>query len=138
MALHLIKLAVGVESIEHFRDLQTARIKREGALTHVTRMMPRRKDELLDGGSLYWVIKGFVLVRQRILDIGQLVGEDGIRRCHILRDPEFVMTAAQPRRPFQGWRYLRAEDAPRDLPTNAELDNMPPKMRAELLELGLI
>jgi len=101
--------------------------------------MPRRRDELLDGGSLYWVIKGIVQVRQPIMDLQEVRGDDGIRRCDIILDPQLVPTRPHPRRAFQGWRYLSAEDAPKDLGALAdELDRLPAAMRSELMELGLL
>jgi len=101
--------------------------------------MPRRQSQVLDGGSLYWVIKGSVQVRQLITDIVPVVDEEGIKRCRLMLGAELVATRPQPRRPFQGWRYLRQEDAPVDIgvydPDNQDL---PPGMRAELVELGLL
>lgn len=138
MALNLIKLCVGIDSIEQLRERIAWRVANEGAARHVTRMTPKRADELLDGGSLYWVIKRQVQARQTIMALEPVVGEDGIKRCAILLAPEVVATRFQPRRPFQGWRYLRGEDAPIDLPQGTSLDDMPPQMRKELLELGLL
>jgi hypothetical protein len=102
----------------------------------VTRMFPKRVDELLDGGSLYWVIKGGVLARQRIVGLEDVLSEDGVTRCAILLAPALVETQAQPRRAFQGWRYLKDEDAPSDL--EGGRDAAPPALRARLAELGLI
>ena len=138
MTVHLIKLCVGVDSIEDLKQRQDARLKREGKLRHVTRMTPRRRAEVLDDGSIYWVIKGFVQTRQTISGLEPVIGQDGIRRCAVMLDPELIATRPQPRRAFQGWRYLRTEDAPYDLPVGADLDGIPPGLRAELLELGLI
>ncbi len=107
---------------------------------HTTRMVPKRRDEILNGGSLYWVIKGTVQARQRVLDIRPFKDEEGISRCHLVLQPELIATRAQPRRPFQGWRYLLASDAPADLPQN-ELEGaaqMTPQMRRDLAELGLL
>jgi hypothetical protein len=116
-------------------------LEREGKpadLYHRTRQMPRRRDELLAGGSMYWVIKGVIQVRQRILDLREVRAEDGIRRCDIILDPDLVPTRPRPRRAFQGWRYLPGDDAPRDLrSSDADIEELPEKMRAELIELGL-
>lgn len=144
MALHLIKLCVGVDSMASLAEWQAYRTAQRAAagegtdLYHRTRQMPRRRKELLDGGSMYWVIKGVIQVRQRILDLREAQCQDGIRRCDIILDPELVPVRLRPRRAFQGWRYLPGEDAPRDL-TGAEgdADDIPEKMRAELIELGL-
>jgi hypothetical protein len=106
---------------------------------HTTRMFPKRADEILDGGSLYWVIKGQVKARQPILDIRETTGGDGIKRCDLVLGPEVVETVMQPKRPFQGWRYYDPKDAPQDL-TNAGsgLAEMPEEMKRELAELGLL
>jgi hypothetical protein len=139
VSLHLIKLAVGVEDVDHFLDLQARRLAREGRLVHRTRQTPRRAAEVLDGGSLYWVIKGVVRVRQRLVGIETRPNDDGIPHCHLVRDPVVVRTCPQPRRPFQGWRYLLPMDAPPDLPAGQAADQEPPaEMLAELKELGLI
>ena len=98
-------------------------------------MWPKRSAELIAGGSLYWVIKGRVLARQRILALEPRRGADGIERCAIRLDPEVVRTLPQPRRPFQGWRYLRPEDAPPDL---AALPAVPLGLMAELAEIGVL
>ena len=101
--------------------------------------MPRRRDELLKGGSLYWVIKGMICVRQRLVDLRAVRCDDGIRRCDVIYDPQLVATRPRPRRAFQGWRYLSAEDAPRDLDLfDADADQIPEAMRSELIELGLL
>lgn len=139
MTVHLIKLAVGVEDIDHFLALQEQRIAREGRLVHRTRQTPRRAAEVLDGGSLYWVIKGVIRVRQRLVGIETRENEEGIRHCYLLRDPVVVRTYPHPRRPFQGWRYLDPKDAPADLPDGMVAEEEPPaEMLAELRELGLL
>ncbi len=145
MSIHLIKLCVGIDSITHLSERQAARIAHiqaeggSGELRHRTRQMPRRRDELLAGGSLYWVIKGIVCVRQRLLDLRAVRCEDGIHRCDLVYDPRLVLTRPRPRRAFQGWRYLGAEDAPPDLGlTDADFKQIPEAMRTELIELGLL
>jgi hypothetical protein len=144
MPLHLIKLCVGADSIEDLRqwvEERLARRKREGlpsATHHVTRMVPARREELLSGGSLYWVIKGFVAVRQRLVDIEPFTDKEGIGRCRLVLDPTLVETRRQAKRPFQGWRYLPAADAPADIAARAGGDDMPAKLKAELDELGLL
>ncbi|MGI9482426.1 MAG: DUF1489 family protein [Hyphomicrobiales bacterium] len=138
MTVHILKLCVGVDTIEELSSWQKMRLKNNARVFHVTRMMPRRKKEVLDGGSLYWVIKGTIQVRQRIIGLEPVVDEDGINRTEIQFDPELVSVRPAPRRAFQGWRYLEAADAPPDL-TKADLkSDIPPEMRAELIELGLI
>ncbi len=142
MTVHLIKLCVGANSIEDLADWVRSRTAANLAAghgrvhDHVTRMFPRRTDEVLDGGSIYWVISGLVQVRQRIRALEPVTGVDGIERCAILIDPKLVPTEAQPRRPFQGWRYLRPEDAPADLMRGA--DGQSSALKAELAALGLL
>jgi len=103
---------------------------------HTTRLFPKRRAELLAGGSLYWVIKGVVLLRQRIVDLRATTGPDGVERCEIVLDRTLHRTQAQPRRAFQGWRYLTAEDAPADL--DGRRAKAPPELHARLAELGLL
>ena len=101
-------------------------------------MWPKRKTEVLSGGSLYWVIKGVILCRQRILRLEEVDRGDGIRRCGIVMDPAVIRTAPAPRRPFQGWRYLDPADAPRDLPQARRADTaLPEEMALALAEIGL-
>lgn len=145
MALNLLKLCVGCDSVEDLEEWIAMRLdqsRRAGQPSehfHTTRMVPTRGAELVDGGSLYWVIKGSVQCRQRLLEVRPFVDAEGISRCHLVLDPVVVRTGWQPRRPFQGWRYLKAEEAPADIGTgDADLMEMPPKLRRELAELGLL
>jgi hypothetical protein len=145
MALHLIKLCVGADSIEDLREwvsersLMAIAAGLEPHSSHVTRMIPKRDGELLDGGSLYWVIKGQVQARQRLLDLKSFTDGNGISRCELLLGPEVIETEYQPRRPFQGWRYLTEDDAPRDLSNLGEgAAELPLDLRRELAELGLL
>ena len=144
MSLHLIKLCVGCPSVEDLRARQSQRLgdmRRRGEaarLAHVTRMMPRRADELLDGGSLYWVIKGHVLARQALIGIEPFRDSDGVGRCRLVLGEDVVEVRPRPLRAFQGWRYLVAADAPPDLAGRAPGDAMPDEMRRELAELGLL
>ena len=139
MALHILKLCVGCESVEDLSDWQRQRAAElpGGHPRHVTRMWPKRADEVLDGGSIYWIIKGNVLVRQRIIRLDPVEGADGINRCALVFDPELIRTEPAPRRPFQGWRYLKPEDAPRDLPpTRPGEETLPPELAEALAEFG--
>lgn len=139
MTLHLIKLSVGTEDMEDLLRWQEERLRKTGRVFHRTRMMPRRRDELLAGGSIYWVIRGQVLCRQPLVGIEPVVDADGRPDTHLLLDPQVIPTLPRPHRPFQGWRYLTAEDAPPDLsslPDGAR--EMPSAMAAELWELGLL
>ena len=139
MSLHLIKLSVGTEDFEGMRRWQAQRLKATGRLFHRTRMMPRRREELLSGGSIYWVVRGHVVARQLLAGIEPVVDAEGRPDTHLLLDPVLVPTVPRPHRPFQGWRYLTAKDAPpdlADLPDGAQ--DMPPAMAAELHALGLL
>jgi hypothetical protein len=145
MTLNLVKLCVGCESIEDliaWREEVAAERKARGLameMSHVTRMYPKRKDELLDDGSLYWVIKGNVQCRQKIIDIRPVTGPDGISRCALVMDPTVIPTQWQPRRPFQGWRYLLPKEAPADLQAGQlSMLEMPRALREELASLGLL
>ncbi len=148
MTLHLVKLCVGVESVDQLRTYIEQRqiLALSQGLSdeqiHTTRMVPTRIDELLDGGSLYWVIKGNVQVRQKLIDIRVHKDDSGKRRCELVMEPYLHQTQLQPRRAFQGWRYLKPSDAPPDvsgpLLDEDQLAEMPEAMRRELQELCLI
>jgi hypothetical protein len=145
MALHLIKLCVGCDSISDLQEwieenqAHYRRLGRAYEQTHTTRMVPKRVDELLDSGSLYWVIKGQVACRQPLLAVRPFTDGDGIGRCHLVLEPTIVPVEPRPYRAFQGWRYLIAKDAPRDLGRHAgDLLTMPEAMRRELADLGLL
>lgn len=135
--LNLMKLCVGAERPEDLAAWQAQRFGASPAL-HVTRMWPKREAELLEGGSIYWVFKGVMLARQRILGLDRVEGGDGILRCGLVLDRELVRVAAVPRRPFQGWRYLEQADAPPDLPKGREAEaSLPPAVAAALAQMGL-
>jgi hypothetical protein len=144
MALNLIKLCVGCDSVEDLEEWIAFRVdekKRAGQAAehfHTTRMVPKRADDLTDGGSLYWVIKGQVQCRQRLTEVRPFTDAEGIGRCHLVLDPKVVRTRWQPRRAFQGWRYLKVSEAPADLPAGADIAAMPGHLRNELAELGLL
>jgi hypothetical protein len=135
MTLHLIKLCVGVSEVSEMEAwVNDSRESHD----HVTRMFPKRKDEILDGGSLYWVIRGMVLVRQPILDLEPVMGMDGIGRCRIVLANKLILVRPTPRRAFQGWRYLPSADAPTDFKSQGQGDQMSEAMRRDLAELGLL
>ena len=139
--IHLIKLCVGAERVEDLTDWQaSARAKGpDGLPRHVTRMWPKRADEVLNGGALYWVFKGLVLCRQRVLRLDEITGQDGITRCGIVLDPSVIRVAPTAKRPFQGWRYLAPEDAPRDLPKGREAEEaLPQDLQNALAEIGVL
>lgn len=138
MALHIVKLCVGVQNLEEFEDWRRAEQARRRKMDHVTRMFPKRADEVLDGGSIYWVIRGMILARQRILELKPVRDAEGIERCRMIFDSDYVLVRPTPRRAFQGWRYLEAEDAPPDITRAAAGADLPESMRAELAALGLL
>jgi len=149
VTLHLLKLCVGVTTIDDLTgwiDEQQTYARRAGHVfeqRHTTRMVPKRVEAILadpaGAGSLYWVIKGQIACRQRLLAIRPFTDAEGIGRCHLVLDPTVVPVSPRPYRAFQGWRYLEARDAPPDLGSNAEgLEAMPEDLRRELAGLGLI
>ncbi|WP_093091016.1 DUF1489 family protein [Shimia aestuarii] len=139
--VNLVKLSVGSESVETLADWQATRAAQsdDGLPRHVTRMWPKREAEILRGGSIYWVIKGVIQCRQRILRLDEVIGADGIRRCAIVLDPELHRTVSALKRPFQGWRYLKPEDSPSDLPKSRETDDtLPDDLNRALAEIGVL
>ena len=139
MALHLLKMCVGIADIDQLAAVQKRRLKSEGRLCHYTRNMPKRADELLDGGSLYWIIRGQIRVRQRLKAIERHTDADGWTGCALVLDRKLVPTLPRPVRAMQGWRYLEADAAPLDLVAAAgKGDDLPPKLVAELRALGLL
>ncbi|MDJ0386582.1 DUF1489 domain-containing protein [Roseomonas sp. E05] len=140
--LHLIKLCVGPRDVATLQAGQERRAQLDPPLRHLTRMAPKRAAEVLDGGSLYWVVAGFVCVRQRILDIRAEAAADGSARTALVLDAALVAVAGRPVKPFQGWRYLEAEAAPPDLAAPAEdasgIAALPPALRRELQLLALL
>jgi hypothetical protein len=145
MALHLIKLCVGCDSVAELSDWIKQRLRQKKARgekpehIHTTRMMPKRVEELLDGGSLYWVIRGQIMCREPLMAVRPFVDKDGVGRCRLVLRPKIVPVEPRPYRAFQGWRYLDGKDAPRDLDRAAPgARSMPEQMRRELRELGLL
>jgi hypothetical protein len=145
VALNLIKLCVGCDSVKELELWIEKRLKerRKRRLSpehmHRTRMAPKRVDELRDGGSLYWVIRGEVLCRQQLIDVRPFVDKAGVRRCYLVLEPKLVLVEPRPWRAFQGWRYLAGKDSPRDLDRAAPgAKHMPEALRRELRELGLL
>ncbi|MGH1368448.1 MAG: DUF1489 family protein [Maritimibacter sp.] len=139
--INLVKLCVGAEVVEDLMNWQAARANGAARFQprHVTRMWPKREAELINGGSLYWVFKGVILARQKVLRLDEVIGEDGVRRCGIVLDQEVIRTQPAPRRPFQGWRYLKPEDAPADALTSRESESdLPPKVAGALADIGIL
>jgi hypothetical protein len=145
MPLHLIKLCVGCDSVRDLQGWIRERLKdkrkrgEKPEHIHRTRMVPKRAEELTDGGSLFWVIRGEIACRQRIRDVRPFRDKDGVGRCALVLDPRVVLVAPRPFRAFQGWRYLAPKDAPCDLAKAAPgAAAMPEKLRRELSQLGLM
>lgn len=146
MALHLLKIAVGMEDVDHLQQVQAACLERRGRIVHVTRFAPRRADEVTDGGSLYWIVKRQIRVRQRILAIEPVrvveagsAGDATVTKTALVLDSELVRTVTVPRRPHQGWRYFKDLDAPADLAGSGTGEEaFPPELSAELRVLGLL
>ena len=139
--IHMVKLSVGTESIEELMRWQamTRAQGPDGAPRHVTRMWPKQESALLNGGSIFWVIKGFIQCRQRIMRLNEVIGQDEIRRCAIVLDPGLIHTTSAIKRPFQGWRYLKPDDAPIDLsPDRKDEDHLPVELAGALADIGIL
>jgi hypothetical protein len=139
MTLNLIKMAVGVSDMAELKKLQKLRRKERGRACFYTRNTPKRAEELLDGGSIYWVIRRQVMARQRLKRIGHAIGKDGRRYCAIDYEMKLIPVMPRPYRAFQGWRYLTPANAPPDRPKGVDSgEKLPPKLAKELRELGLL
>lgn len=143
MTVHLIKLSVGPESLAELEAWQKERLrelKKKGKkpeLIHVTRHAPKRAEEVLDGGSIYWVIKGVIVARQRLLEL-RPIKKSGVTYCGLVHDKKMIPVEWRQQRAFQGWRYLASKDAPKDAAARAKGDNLPDSLRQELVALGLL
>lgn len=143
MPLHLIKLSVGSESLADLASWQKERLKEMKAkgqkpeLIHVTRHTPKRADELLDGGSIYWVVQGWIVARQKLLDFRPLK-KNGVPHCGLVYDKKVIPVRLRQQRAFQGWRYLDGKDAPLDADGGDGGSALPEHLRRELAELGLL
>lgn len=141
--IHMQKLAVGVQTVDALRRRVAQRLAgKAGRHVVLTRMMPVQRDALLAGGSIYWVIAGQVRARQRIVAMDAFGGKagtaKGAKHCRITLDPEVVETECVARKPFQGWRYLKGDEAPRDLTVLEPVAGLDPAFHRELAELGLL
>lgn len=141
--MHLQKLSVGSREIEDLKNWQEHVVAGRTAAgqtpvhVHVTRMFPKQKEALLQGGSVYWVIKGLILCRNPIIGLEETRNGQGLKACAILMRPELIAVEPTPRRAFQGWRYLKAEDAPADLKQISGAADLPPSLRQKLIDLGI-
>ena len=146
MPLHLIKLSVGAESVKDLKGWIADRIKvakskgQPAHHIHITRMTPKRVEELLAGGSIYWVIRGEIAAREKLIELETFSDKDGIGRCRLVMQPKLISVSPRPMRAFQGWRYFEADAAPPDLTKSAasSVAAMPEPMRRELRDLGLL
>ena len=130
--IHMVKLCVGAEDVADLEHWQKRLMKTAARPYHQTRMVPKRGDELEAGGSIYWVIKGLIQVRQPILEVREITDRGGRKACELVFDPKLVPVEPTPKRPFQGWRYLKPQDAPADLKSGTGTIEMPSNLRAEL------
>lgn len=138
--VHLVKLSVGTETVADLAAWQATKRAQapDGSPRHVTRMWPKRAAEILNGGSIYWVIKGVILCRQKIIRLDEYIGADDIRRCAIVCHPDLIRVAATPKRAFQGWRYLPPADAPADLTEGQQTEEaLPPELSKALAAIGV-
>lgn len=140
MTVHLKKLCVGAKDVRDLFDRQKMHRDRYKETIHVTRMFPKQHEDLINGGSIYWIFRGYIRARQNILDIKKFVSMDKVKRCKILLSDEIMLTAPKKSRPFQGWRYLKNKDIPKDdiLFNSEKFDNYNEDLKAELSKLGLI
>lgn len=140
--IHLQKLSVGSVSIESLAEWQKSVAARRAAeglpafADHITRMTPKRSEDLLGGGSIYWVIKGVIQCRNAIVDVQATLTNDGRKACRIVLAPELIPVMPTPKRAFQGWRYLKPEDAPADLASLGDVADLPASLRRKLVEIG--
>jgi len=141
--INLIKMCVGAQTVSDLYNWQSKRLVKtcnsnKTYVRHITRMRPKRAEEILNGGSLYWVFKGFILARQQILDLEDILGTDDVMRCSINLDVQIFLTEVHRKRPFQGWRYLKFNEAPRDSRLFSEGDiQLPANLERGLLEIGI-
>ncbi|MEL7113688.1 MAG: DUF1489 domain-containing protein [Pseudomonadota bacterium] len=132
--IHMVKLCVGADDVADLENWQKRVMQSYPRPVHHTRMIPKRGEELADGGSIYWVIRGLIQVRQEIVEVKQITDRTGRKACELVFNEELIGVEPTPKRPFQGWRYLKPEDAPADLRAGSGAIEMPANLRAELRE----
>ena len=128
----MLKLCVGAEDVRDLERWQTRLMKTRKAPVHQTRMVPKQIDSLLDGGSIYWVIKGIIQVRQTFSDIRVIEDRNLRKACELEFEPELIAVDPTPKRPFQGWRYLKPSEAPADVRSGTGGSDIPPELHAKL------
>ena len=140
MTIHLKKLCVGANDVRDLFNRQEFIRQKYSETIHITRMFPKKHQDLLDGGSIYWIFKGYMRARQNIIGIDRIMGNDKIKRCKILLSKEIMLTSPIKTRPFQGWRYLEAKDIPKDdiLYDPKNFDSSNEELISELSNLGLV
>lgn len=140
MTVHLKKLCVGAKDVDDLYRRQTFIREKYNKTIHITRMYPKRYEELINGGSIYWIFKGYIRARQNILDMIRYTGEDKINRCKIFLSEDIILTVPKKSRPFQGWRYLKNNDIPKDdiLYDPLSYDKSNEELISELSKLGLV
>lgn len=144
MVVHLLQMCAEIEDVEHLKREQSAKIQQSlsqglgNKLSHLTRHMPRREAEVLGGGSIYWIIRGSIRARQRIIGLEAVIGRGGTPRCNLVLDPELIRTEPQSRRPHQGWQYLKPEHAPKDADPRSQDQELPEETVIDVTEIGLI
>jgi hypothetical protein len=142
--MHMIKLCVGVATLEELESYRSERAHWWGAdygedvHVHRTRTMPKRRAEMEGQGSIYWVISGVIRCRQPILRLAEAVNENGVPCCDIIMAPDMVRTIPRPKSAFQGWRYLSPEDAPADMDAVGGFDAGSMELAEELAKFGLL
>ena len=143
-SINLIKLCVGAKNVSELEQWQNLQVRNQKTknkkqkIIHVTRMWPKRQQELLAGGSIYWVFKGLILARQEILNLEEVISADGVKRCGLVLNQKIFKTTPKPKRAFQGWRYLKPEQAPSDAGQfSVEDDELPYTLQLELSRLGV-
>src|SRR5689334_14036694 len=134
----MLKIAAGVSALAELKQLQKERQPERGVYAFYTRNMPKRQEEILEGGSVYWTVKGHLQARQKIKGFRPIVNRRGRPAVLVTFEAKLTLTDWRPHRPFRGWRYLETKDAPKDMPKGAKTKGLPPKMAAELRELGLL
>ncbi|MFL2801476.1 MAG: DUF1489 family protein [Paracoccaceae bacterium] len=141
--VNLIKLCVGNQNVSDLYNSQKNRIIHHEksdlpATFFITRMRPKRENEILNGGSVFWVFKGLILARQKIIGFEDFVSKDTIKRCKIILDRKIILTDTHQKKPFQGWRYFKEQDAPKDREIFSEDKlQLPLKIEKELSEIGI-
>ena len=144
--VNIVKLAVGVKSVEELaliqrRFLNQSKTQTSKGFYHSTKLMPKKHEAIVESGSLYWVIKGVICARQKIVEIIKKEDPDGVKRCRIYLENSIIKTTPIRKRPFQGWRYLKKNRTPADIvdPVTATFDeDIPLEVQQQLLEVGLL